>query len=76
MKIQLKLFLVTVDLIHSGAHQQDLLSSILSLAVNPFPSRLIYRTALRGGFAHTQFKDPIKTELDGVYCIVLCHIPP
>ena len=33
----------------------------------PFPSRFIYRTALRGGFARTQFKDPIKTELDRVY---------
>ena len=49
------------------------LSPVLCLGVNPFPSRFIYRTALRGGFARTQFKDPIKTELEGVYC--LRHIP-
>ena len=47
---------------------------ILCLGVNPFPSRFIYRTALRGGFARTQFKDPIKTELDRVYCFT-SHSP-
>ena len=44
-------------------------SYILSLRVDPFPSSFIYRTALRGGFARTQFKDPIKAELDRVYCL-------
>ena len=47
---------------------QEPLSPMLCLGVNPFPSRFIYRTALREGFARTQFKDPIKTELDRVYC--------
>ena len=46
-----------------GAHQLEPLSLILCLGVNPFASRYIFRTALRGGFAHPQFKDPIKTEL-------------
>ena len=50
----------------SGAHQQESLSPLISW-VNPFPSRFICRTALRGGFARTQFKDPMKTELDRVY---------
>ena len=49
-------------------------SPILSLGVNAFPSRFIYRTALRGGFARTQFKEPIKTELDRVYCFT-SHSP-
>ena len=40
----------------------------------PFPSRFIYRTALRGGFALTQFKNPIKTELDRMYCFT-SHSP-
>ena len=51
----------------SGAHQQEPVFPILCLGVNPFPSRFICRTALGGGFALTQFKDPIKTELDRVY---------
>ena len=53
---------------------QEPLSPILWLGVSPFPSRFIYRTALRGGFARTQFKDPIKTELDRVYCFT-SHSP-
>ena len=57
----------------AGAHQQHLL---LCLGVNPFPSRFIYRMALRGDFARTQFKDPIKIELhvDRVYCFT-SHFP-
>ena len=39
-------------------------SPILCLGVNPSSSRFIYRTALGGGFARTQFKDSIKTEQD------------
>ena len=58
----------------AGAHQQEPLSPILCLGVNPFPSRSVYRTALRGGFARIQFKDPIKTELDIVYCFT-SHSP-
>ena len=50
------------------SHQQEPLSPILRLGVNPFPIRFVYRTALKRGFAHKQFKDPIKTELDKVYC--------
>ena len=37
------------------------------LSPDPFPSSFIFRTALRGGFPLTQFKDPIKTELDRVF---------
>ena len=58
----------------SGAHQQEPVFPILCLGVNPFPSRFICRTALRGGFARTQLKDPIKTELDRVYCFT-SHAP-
>ena len=58
-----------------GAHQQEPLSPILRLGVNPFSSGFICRTALRGGFAHTQFRDPIKTELDRVYCSVYVIFP-
>ena len=48
----------------AGAHPQlEPLSPTLSFGVNPFPSRFINRTALRGGFARPQFKEPIKTEL-------------
>ena len=54
--------------IFAGVHQEEPLSPILCLGVNPFPSRYIYGTALKGGFARTQFKDPIKIELDRVYC--------
>ena len=60
-----------------GANQEEPLSPILCLGVNPFPSSFIYRTALRGGFARTQFKDLIKTELDRViFFIFRRHIPP
>ena len=54
----------------AGAHQQEPLFPIISLGVNPFPSRFIRGTVFRGGFARTQFKDPIKTELDRVYCFM------
>ena len=57
------------------AHQQEPLSLLIS---TPFPSSFILRTALRGGFARTQFKDPIKTELDKQYtlsCSVLNSVP-
>ena len=39
--------------VQSKSHQYEPLSPILCLGVNPFPSRFIYRTTLRGGFAHT-----------------------
>ena len=54
---------------------QNYAKKISSLSIGAFfPIRFIYRTALRGGFALTQFKDPIKTVLERVYC--LRHIPP
>ena len=68
------LFVTLQQLWLPGAHQQDSLSPILSLGVKRFPSRFIYRMALRGGFARIQFKDPIKTELDRVYCFT-SHSP-
>lgn len=39
----------------TGAHQGEPLPLILSLGVNPFTSRFIFRTALRGGFARSQW---------------------
>ena len=35
-----------------GAHQMEPPSPIQALGVNPFPSRFIIRTVLRGDFAH------------------------
>ena len=69
-RVQVHSRILTV-VIHScpGAHQQEPLSPILSLGVNPFPSRFIYRTALRRFCTHTVKNHPIKTELDRVYCL-------
>ena len=42
--------------------------------INPFPRRFVYGTALTGGFARRQFRDPIKTELDRVHCFNFARV--
>ena len=62
---ELVFYWVGTNRLKAGAHQQESLSPPISW-VNSFSSSFFLRTALRGGFARTQLKDPIKIE-----CIVL-----
>ena len=50
-----------VNTLGTGAHQMEPPSPIQALGVNPFPSRFIIRTVLRGDFARRQWEEPITT---------------
>ena len=52
----------------SGAHQMEPPSPIQALGVNPFPSRFIIRTVLRGDFTRRRWEEPITTTKWHCYC--------
>ena len=52
------------QLSQAGAHQMEPPSPIQALGVNPFPSRFIIRTVLRGDFARRPWKSQSQRRND------------